>query len=463
MVVENTSGIKQYNCYMYNVNAILIRGDNNKLRMAADLLLSVKKHAVRSKKEGILNTMASKESNKETKQAISLLIEAMTCDPVIYTWQYDEQGHLKETNCPHNVYDRMFVHTGCLQYMLDHGKEEHTPLLLAAKFGIMWCAVSDADTTTGSVYYVLGPVFNDEVNEDLIQDAIMHYRIDPAWLGEFRSIVFSTPVISQMLFIQYAILLNYHVTGNKIRRSDIRYQHVQRTDAAGSKSTNRRSRHHTYQIEQRLLQKIREGDPDFSEILSKAGQISTGIRIMTGDPVQRAILSASNFTALCVRAAIEGGLTPDTAYTVGDSYIQSLTECRSIADVRTVNHAMMEDLVRRVSNEHQRPQYSQQIKTCVSYIEAHADEDLDLETLARISGYSIYHLSHKFKAETGINIREYIRNTRIERAKTLLSSSDMSIHEISEQLHFCSSGHFAHIFRVVTGGSPAQYRKENYK
>ncbi len=200
-----------------------------------------------------------------------------------------------------------------------------------------------------------------------------------------------------------------------------------------------------------------------NELLEKAGQLSSGVGISTGDPVRRAILTSSNFTALCTRAAIEGGLTPDTAYTVGDSYIQSLTECKTIADVRTVNHSMYEDFIQRVHRQRYNPQYSRQIQSCAAYIEAHLDEELTLEQLSRQVGNSEYHLSRKFKAETGENIRDYIKYARIERAKLLLAASKLSIKEIAEQLCFCAPSHFARVFREVTGQLPQEYRKENCK
>lgn len=148
---------------------------------------------------------------------------------------------------------------------------------------------------------------------------------------------------------------------------------------------------------------------------------------------------------------------------VGDSYIQSLTECRTIADVRTVNHSMYEDFIQRVHRQRYNPQYSRQIQSCAAYIEAHLDEELTLEQLSRQVGYSEYHLSRKFKAETGENIRDYIKYARIERAKLLLASLKLSIKEIAEQLCFCAPSHFARVFREVIGQLPQEYRKENCK
>ncbi len=124
---------------------------------------------------------------------------------------------------------------------------------------------------------------------------------------------------------------------------------------------------------------------------------------------------------------------------------------------------MYEDFIRRVHSQKTDPRLSQQIQSCKAYIETHPDGDLSLENLAKQVNYSQYHLSRKFKEETGINIRDYIKAIRVERAKLLLSSTEMSIREISELLRFSASSHFARVFQEATGQLPQQYRKENYQ
>ncbi|MBQ7063624.1 MAG: helix-turn-helix transcriptional regulator [Firmicutes bacterium] len=387
--------------------------------------------------------------------------DALLCSPSIYIWRYSYDGSLSETNCPEHVYHRIFEHTGCLSYMIN-GAAERTPLILGAALGILWAAVYEWEEDALKWCYVIGPVFHNEVSNELLSDAIRRYHIDPSWRPAFVRAMHGIPAASSILFFQYAVMLHCIVTGEKLSRSDLRFQHHEETDR-GMISVPHSNRHLTYQAEQALLQLIRDGDLNYRGAMEKAGLISSGVGISTNDPVKRAILSASNFTALCTRAAIEGGLTPDTAYTVGDSYIQSLTECRTIVDVRTVNHTMYEDFIQRVHRQRTNPKYSQQIHACAAYIEAHLDEDLTLEKLAHEVGYSEYHLSRKFKEETGHNIRDYIKFARVERAKLLLSTTDMSIRDIAEHLRFSAPSHFAKVFREVTGQLPQQYRKETYK
>jgi len=406
------------------------------------------------------------EDNGPRTSALEVFSEAISSDPAVYTWHYDAGGTLISTNCPEHVYQKVFDHTGCLSYMLETGPKERTPLILSAELGIMWCAVFEYEEDTLSSCYVIGPVFNYEINPDILKNAIHKYKIDPAWRGKFAQIMTSLDSLSSIIFFQYAVILHYFVTGEKISRSDLRFQtHPPKRSSRGRPEDVeiKRNRHQTYQAEQALLKMVRDGDLNYRSAMDRAGQISSGVGITTGDPVKRAILSASNFTALCTRAAIKGGLTPDTAYTVGDSYIQSLTECRTISDVRQINHAMYDDFIQRVNRQRRDPHYSQQVQECVSYIEMHSDEPLTLESLAKMVGYSEYHLSRKFKAETGKNIRDYIKYTRIEKAKHLLASTDLSIKEISENLCFCSTSHFANAFRDVTGKLPREFRSENYK
>lgn len=212
--------------------------------------------------------------------------------------------------------------------------------------------------------------------------------------------------------------------------------------------------------ERALLHCVREGDLNYQAALSKAASLSSGVRIQTRQPVNQAIISGASFISLCTRAAIEGGLSPDTAYTIGDGYIQSLISCRTVSEVGAVNHAMYEVFIRRVHRMLEGAPLSAQIRSCREYIEMHPEEELTLSQLAARAGYTDYHLSKKFKTETGESINDYINRVRIERAKILLETTKMPISEIAMQLHYCSPTYFGTRFREIAGMLPSAYRKE---
>lgn len=258
-------------------------------------------------------------------------------------------------------------------------------------------------------------------------------------------------------------MLHYCVTGEKLTRSDIQFQHNEHTNHTNRQAEPLRDRHQTYMAEQVLLRMVREGSLYYQSAMERAGQVSNGIRITGCDPVLQAIISASSFVGLCTRASIEGVLSPENAYSVGDSYIQSMIGCKSISDVRTVNHEMYEDFIRRVRKCRTNPKLSKQVQSCCDYIELHLEDDFSIKLLAERVGYADYYLSRKFKKELKIGIGDYIKFARIDYACALLTTTDLPIHEIAARLKFCSSTHFSDAFRSVLGKLPQQYRQENQK
>nr|MCR5826633.1 AraC family transcriptional regulator [Oscillospiraceae bacterium] len=76
-------------------------------------------------------------------------------------------------------------------------------------------------------------------------------------------------------------------------------------------------------------------------------------------------------------------------------------------------------------------------------------------------GYAEYYLSRKFKAETGLSINNYIKIVKVERAKTLLLSTNLDIQEICDLLGFGSRSFFSQTFRKIVGVPPAAYREQH--
>src|SRR3954464_9539443 len=87
-------------------------------------------------------------------------------------------------------------------------------------------------------------------------------------------------------------------------------------------------------------------------------------------------------------------------------------------------------------------------------------EPLDLAVLAREAGYSRFHFARAFTAAYGETPRSYLTRRRIERAKTLLRTANLSVTEICVIVGFASLGSFSARFRELVGRSPSAYRDE---
>ena len=76
-------------------------------------------------------------------------------------------------------------------------------------------------------------------------------------------------------------------------------------------------------------------------------------------------------------------------------------------------------------------------------------EPLDLDAMAREAGYSRFHFARAFAAAYGETPRAYLTRRRIERAKTLLRSANLSVTEICFLVGFSSLGSFSARFRAA--------------
>jgi transcriptional regulator GlxA family with amidase domain len=86
-------------------------------------------------------------------------------------------------------------------------------------------------------------------------------------------------------------------------------------------------------------------------------------------------------------------------------------------------------------------------------------EEWPVDRLARVSRVSQAHFARSFRDAFGVPPHRYLLTRRIERAKTLLRDTEISITDIAFQTGWKSLGTFGRIFRDVTGESPGQLRK----
>ena len=256
-------------------------------------------------------------------------------------------------------------------------------------------------------------------------------------------------------------MLHFAVTGERLTNADITFRSADGDIAPSGQKPPKKDRMKVWLLEQALMRMVSEGDLNYKSILNEASTASGGVGVTDAGSLQQIKVSQIVFISLCTRAAIQGGISPELAYSRGDAYIQDVLDCKSIADAAHIGHTMYEDFIRMVHKGRTNPNLSKQIQSCCDYIELHADEKLSLADIARRIGYAEYYLSRKFREETGLSINNYIKFVKVERAKTLLLSTNMDIQEICDALSFGSRSFFSQTFRSVVGVPPATYREQN--
>jgi len=106
----------------------------------------------------------------------------------------------------------------------------------------------------------------------------------------------------------------------------------------------------------------------------------------------------------------------------------------------------------------QDPELLRRLLRAKDRMDAASHEEWPVRRLARVSGVSKAHFARSFKEAFGIPPHRYLLTRRIERAKTLLRETDLSITKIAFQTGWRSLGTFGRTFCDVTGESPGAIR-----
>lgn len=164
---------------------------------------------------------------------------------------------------------------------------------------------------------------------------------------------------------------------------------------------------------------------------------------------------------LSQRAAINGGLDPETSYQLGEIYIQKIESARDVNTLTNISQKLLIDYSERVASFKHPQTNHDKINEAMHYIRENCQKRLMVEDIAEIVGLSKEYLSSKFIQATGITLPNYINQQKITEAKQLLHFTDLSLSEIAEYLSFSSQSYFQSIFKNMTGYTPTEYRKQS--
>lgn len=102
----------------------------------------------------------------------------------------------------------------------------------------------------------------------------------------------------------------------------------------------------------------------------------------------------------------------------------------------------------------------EKIRKIIDYMNDHYQEELTIEHLASICGYSPTHFMNFFKKHLGVSCMDYLIHFRLKQAAELLQHSTLSILDISAEAGFTNLSNFNRQFKKVYQMTPSQYRKE---
>ncbi|MBN2512161.1 MAG: helix-turn-helix domain-containing protein [Sedimentisphaerales bacterium] len=99
--------------------------------------------------------------------------------------------------------------------------------------------------------------------------------------------------------------------------------------------------------------------------------------------------------------------------------------------------------------------------TVIDYIHTRLDSQMTIRELAKIVHLNPTYFSNLFSKLMGISPIQYINKRRVEKAQSLLLTTDATLYTIAQKVGFLDEYYFSRIFKKITGIAPQHYRQQN--
>jgi AraC-like DNA-binding protein len=127
-----------------------------------------------------------------------------------------------------------------------------------------------------------------------------------------------------------------------------------------------------------------------------------------------------------------------------------------------VNHliGMMYSLERNIELKSRSMIHVEMVNKAILRIREELESPLTIQKVAEDLGMSYSNFRKLFKEHTGLSPATYQQELRLQRAKELLTTTNMSIKEIAYRLNFESPDYFSSKFKSKTGRKPTDLRQQ---
>ncbi|MFT8477183.1 MAG: AraC family transcriptional regulator [Liquorilactobacillus sp.] len=225
-------------------------------------------------------------------------------------------------------------------------------------------------------------------------------------------------------------------------------------------SLNEVNYHNSYYKEQLMLDALQKGIlVEFRPRLADFIQSGTFGEMTVGNELRNSKNLLIAATTLFTRAAIKGGMHPESAYALSDRCVQRVERLQKIDSIVELMQEIGELFVKRIRAA-QNFSDSTLIFLIQDYIFKHLNEHLELDKLASKLGYSKGYLCRVFKNSTNQTIIDYTNEQKIREIQSELVFSNKTITEIAVSLGFNDQSYLTKLFIKKVKTTPTAFRRK---
>lgn len=221
-------------------------------------------------------------------------------------------------------------------------------------------------------------------------------------------------------------------------------------------------RHHPYEQEMREQGAIMNGDVDM--LLRSWKEVHEGfISPQASDPLRSIKNTAIIVGSGSCRVAILGGVLPEVAFTLCDTFIHRLEEVEEpelvIPLLRLIQYQyamMVQEAKGKVRTNG--PQLDVRVERAKAYIFEHLHEKISLADVADALNMNPHTLTALFRRKEGTSIGEFILEEKMRIVKGELIYTNRTYSEIATYLGYANQSHLGSVFKRQAGMTLHQYR-----
>jgi AraC-like DNA-binding protein len=313
---------------------------------------------------------------------------------------------------------------------------------------------------------VIGPISALPYSKETLFSMRKEFFIDESSWESFCNFFYNIPTQNLDIFINTLILINYTLNNEELSHKDLnnnldsQLHNIinQNYSKHTSESMEENILNNNYSIENEFFRYIENGD---IEGLSNFRIQTQNMKV--GKIADNNLRQSKNIfivvVTLATRAAIKGGLSPNIAYNLSDTYIQQMERLADINAINSLLNNVLYDYTNRTAKSIIPLNSDTVLHRVIQYVRENTNKNITVADIAEYFGFNRSYLSHKVKKQLGFDLSNFIRQCKLENAKDLLAYSNKSISEISNFLCFSSQSHFQRAFKNQFGITPQTYRK----
>lgn len=354
--------------------------------------------------------------------------------------------------------------TKCLSSSAEIASKLGEPYIFSCSAGFIIIAVSLILKGKLTGCFMAGPIAMEKINENVITNIfnVNRKNVVPQTYSKLIMFLKNMKIYTPKGIDHISTLFNSCIMSSIIQNKDYKKINVQfKEQTKIGENLQRLKRQnkpiiYPYTIEKKLITKIKSGDSKGA--LETMHILLNEILIIEAGNLSLVKTRMMELYGVLSRIAIENNSSFQKVLNVNFDYNNSLNEVNSIQELRVWASEMVNFFCNNIFGSTYSGN-SYVVSQAVQLIKTNYMNKISLGKVAKTLYINKSYLSLQFKHELGITFTDYLNSIRIKVSKDLLSTTNLSILDISLYSGFEDQSYFTKVFKKIEGCMPKEYRK----